>query len=204
MLPASYTTPAAAILAVGGLLSCFLGFRLFRLVLGLYGFFFGAWLATSMMGTSSMWALIVAAVAGGVIGAILMVAAYFLGVGLIGAGLAALALNTGWHLFAAGDPPLLALVIVCVVGALVALSVVRYVVILGTSLAGSWTLIVGGLALVGNRAAMHAASAGDVWILYPLDPQPGRWWMLPLWILLSIVGVAVQLATTSKTGARKK
>ena len=30
MLPASYATPAAAVFAIGGLLACFAGFKLFR------------------------------------------------------------------------------------------------------------------------------------------------------------------------------
>jgi hypothetical protein len=84
------------------------------------------------------------------------------------------------------------------------LSVVRYVVIFGTAIAGAWTVIIGSLALAGQSAALHAASAGDVWILYPLDPLPSRWWHTLAWIALSIAGVVVQLATTKGGGARKK
>ena len=143
MLPARYAAPAALVLTVGGLISCFAGYRLFRVVLGLYGFFLGAMLTTSTMGTSNMWYLVLAAVVGGLIGALLMVAAYFIGVGLIGAGLAALALNALWRVVGGGDPPTLVLVLVCVLGALAALSVVRYVVVFGTAIAGAWTTIVG-------------------------------------------------------------
>lgn len=202
MLPASYATPTAAILTLGGLLACFAGYRLFRFVLGLYGFFLGAFAATHLTVTSGTWTLVVAALAGGVLGAILMVVAYFIGVGLVGAGLAALAINLVWRVIG-GQPPTWLLVVVCVVGALAALSVVRYVVIFGTAIAGAWTVIIGALALAGQSAALHAASAGDVWILYPLDPLPSRWWHTLAWIALSIAGVVVQLATT-KGGARKK
>src|SRR5690554_3162283 len=104
MLPASYATPAAAVLALGGLLACFAGYRLFRIVLGIYGLILGAFVTTSMMGSSSVWTLAIAAVVGGVLGAALMIAAYFIGVGLIGAGLAALALHLGWRLVG-GEPP---------------------------------------------------------------------------------------------------
>jgi hypothetical protein len=203
MLPAQYATPTAAVLVLGGVLACFAGYRLFRFVLGLYGFILGAVITTQMMGTSSTWALVVAALAGGVVGALLMVVAYFMGVGLVGAGLAALAVNVVWR-FIGGQPPTWLLVVVCVVGALAALSVMRLVVIFGTAIAGAWTLIVGGLALVGDRAALHAASAGDVWILYPLDPLPSRWWHTALWVGLSVAGVVAQLATTKAGGARKK
>jgi hypothetical protein len=187
MLPASYATPAAAVLALGGLLACFAGYRLFRLVLGMYGLIVGAMVTTSWMGASSTWTLVIAAVVGGILGAGLMIAAYFVGVGLIGAGLAALALNLGWR-FVGGEPPTLVLVIACVLGALGALSVVRYVVV----------------ALMGDRDALRAASAGDVWVFYPLDPLPDRWWYTVIWVALSVVGVVVQLATTNKGGGRKK
>jgi hypothetical protein len=203
MLPASYATPAAAVLALGGLLACFAGYRLFRIVLGIYGFIVGAFLTTSWIGASSIWTLAVAAIVGGVVGAALMIAAYFIGVGLIGAGLAALVLNLGWR-FIGGEPPTVVLVIACVLGALGALSVVRWVVIAGTAIAGAWTLIVGAVALMGDRSALRAASAGDVWVFYPLDPLPDRWWYTVLWVALSVVGAAVQLTTTGRSGGRRK
>lgn len=202
MLPLSYGSFAAGVLAAGGLLSCFAGYRLFRLVLGIYGLILGAFVTTSVMGTSNMWALVVAAVAGGLVGAVLMVAAYFMGVGFIGAGLAALLLNLAWRAIG-GDPPTWLLVVVCVAGALAALSAVRYVVVFGTAIAGAWTFIVGALALAGNPSAQRAAAAGDVWILYPLGPNPGEGWQVAAWFGLAVAGVVVQLATTKKGGARK-
>ena len=56
---------------------------------------------------------------------------------------------------------------------------------------------------MGNQAALRAAAAGDVWILYPLDPMPGRWWHTATWIGLSIAGVLVQMATTKGGGAKR-
>jgi hypothetical protein len=203
MLPAAYATPAAVVLALGGLLACFAGYRLFRLVLGIYGFLLGAFIATSIVGTASTWALVVAALAGGVAGALLMLVAYFTGVGLVGAGLAAVALNVGWRLVG-GDPPTWLLVIVCVLGALGALSIARMVVIFGTSLAGAWTLMLGAMALMGDGTALAAALDGDVWILYPLDPAAqGRWWPTIIWLLIAFAGIIVQLAT-SRRGSRSR
>jgi hypothetical protein len=192
--------PAAGVLAVGGLLACLAGYRLFRVVLGLYGFIIGAVLTTAFMGgTSSTWTLVLSAVVGGILGAGLMIAAYFVGVGLIGAGLGALGLNITWHYLAGTpEPPPWLLALVAVIGALSALSMVRYVVIIGTALAGSWTTIVGVLALVGEPAALKAASAGNVWVLYPLDPSPIRWWLPLAWIGLALFGAIVQLAISSK------
>ena len=203
MLPASYATPAAAVLALGGLLACFAGYRLFRVVLGMYGLILGAMVTSSWMGASSTWTLVLAAAVGGILGALLMIAAYFVGVGLIGAGLAALGINLIWRAIG-GEPPTVVLVIGCVLGALGALSVVRYVVIAGTAIAGAWTLIVGVVALLGDRDALRAASAGDVWVFYPLNPIPDRWWYTVLWVALSVAGMVVQHLTTNRGGGRKR
>ena len=203
MIPASYTTAAAALFAVGGLVTCFAGYRLFRIVLALYGFMLGAMVGSSIPDPgSSTWALAMAGLAGGLVGALVMVFGYFVGVGLVGAGLAALALNFGWRLIG-GEPPTLVLVIVCVIGAILALNVQRYVVIFGTAIAGAWTALVGGLALFGNPAALKAASATNVWVVYPMNLVPGGWGVTLLWFALALAGVIVQLSTTSKTGKRK-
>jgi len=193
---------AAIIFALGGVFSCFAGYRLFRFVLGLNGFIAGVFVTTSLMGPgSSKFAIVLAAIVGGVLGAVLMVAAYFVGVGLIGAALSALILNAGWHaLGRPGDPPVVVLVLICVLGALAALSVQRYVIIIGTALSGAWMMLLGILALVGDDAARRATTATDVQILYPLNPLPGRWWLTLVWFGLAVAGAITQLATTSKTG----
>jgi len=203
MIPASYTTLAAVVFVVGGLLTCFAGFRLFRIVLALYGFFAGAMIGSHMTDPGNTWSVAMYGLVGGVVGAAVMVVAYFVGVGLIGAGLAALVLNVAWKAIG-GEPPTIVLVIVCVVGAVLALNVVRYVVIFGSAIAGSWTALVGGLALMGNPTALKAASAPGIWVVYPVDMVPHQWWVMGLWFLLVIAGAAVQLSTTTKTGSKKR
>lgn len=203
MIPAPYTTIAAAIFLIGGLVTCFAGFRLFRVVLAIYGFYLGAMVASGMTDPSNTWAVAMYGLVGGIAGAILMVVAYFVGVGLVGAGLAAVAVNSIWKVIG-GDPPTLVLIIACVIGAILALNVVRYVVIFGSAIGGSWTAIVGGLALMGNASSLKAASAPGVWVVYPIDMLPRTGWVYALWIGGTLAGVIVQLATTKKTGAKRK
>ena len=202
MLPIAYATPAAIVFVLGGFLACFAGFRLFRVVLGINGFILGALITTSVMGTSSMWALAVAGLVGGLLGAILMVVAYFAGVAIVGAGVGTLAVHLAWTPFHA-DPPWYAVIVAAILGALGALAVTRYMIIVGTAFGGSWMLIVGALALAGNKAAAQAANEGSVWLVYPLDPAPGKWWVWVAWIALSIVGVVTQLLIKGKTKKRK-
>ena len=64
-MPQSYELPAALLLLVGGALACFAGYRLFRIVLGIYGFIAGAMFASSMVGAAHTVGMIVAALVGG-------------------------------------------------------------------------------------------------------------------------------------------
>src|SRR6185503_4792568 len=89
MLPASYQLPAAALLLAGGIVSCFFGYRLFRTVLAIFGFIFGGMIASSVFGVSDTTLMLVAWIAGGLVGAFILIVAYFVGVALTGAALGA-------------------------------------------------------------------------------------------------------------------
>jgi len=197
MLPTAYATPTAVLFLIGGALACFAGYRLFRWVLGINGFIVGALVATSVMSASNTWTLAVAAIVGGVVGAVLMIAAYFVGVAIVGAGVGAMAVHLGWSLVHA-EPPFWAVMLAAILGALGALAITRYMIIVGTAFGGAWMLIIGWFALTGDRAAAKAASAGNAWIVYPLDPAPGVWWMWIAWFALGVVGAVVQLFTKGK------
>jgi len=67
MLPHSYELPAAILIVLGGTLACFAGYRLFKVVLGIYGFVLGAMLASSVMGISNHAGMLLAALIGSVI-----------------------------------------------------------------------------------------------------------------------------------------
>jgi len=199
MLPHSYELPAAILLVLGGALSCFAGYRLFKIVLGIYGFVLGAMLASSTMGVTNSTGMIVASLVGGVCGALLLMFAYFIGIALGGAGLVELVAHVGWSTIGrTGDPPALAVVVLSIVGSVGAMFLQRYVIVVATAFGGAWTVIVGGLAIAGDRGAARAATAGDVWILYPTSPAPGQRWVPVAWIALGLIGTAVQLITTGR------
>ena len=203
MIPAAYAMPVAAILAISGAVACFAGYRLFRIVLGVYGFILGAMITSSVMGTANVWALVLAAGVGGLLGAGLMIAAYFVGVGLVGAGLASLVLHLVWRAIG-GEPPTALLVVMAVLGALGALSIARQVVVFGTALAGSWTLIVGVLALAGDRFNGISVTPENIWVVYGTGPLPGNWWVTGAWVVLAMAGAVVQMTTTTRGGKSKK
>jgi Domain of unknown function (DUF4203) len=197
MLPASFQTPAAIILVLGGLLSCFAGYRVFRVVLGFFGFVLGALLTSSIMGTDQTVWMIVAAVVGGIVGALILVAAYFVGVALIGAGVGALLVNLIWASLGR-EPHIVIVILFAIAGALAALALQRYVIIVATGFGGAWTTIVGALALMGDKLAGEAAARNNVWLAYPMNPAPGQRWVIGAWLVLGLVGVIVQLGITAK------
>jgi hypothetical protein len=196
VLPASFQAPAAIILLIGGLLACFAGYRIFRIVLGIYGFIGGALLASNIVGTGNTMLMIGAAILGGAVGALILIAAYFIGVALIGALLGAVLANVLWA--AAGREPHIAIVIIlAIIGALAALALQRYVIITATAFGGAQTVVVGASALMGSRAAAEAA-ARTVYSVYPLNPAPGTYVDAVVALVLGVAGLAVQLLVTAK------
>ncbi len=200
MLPLTLQIPAAVFLVLGGAVACFAGYRFFRIVLGLYGFVLGALLATTVAGAGSTSSLVLWAVVGGIAGALVLNLAYFFGVVLVGAAVGAMAVTLLWSR-ASGDPHVLIVVAFAGVGALAAMWLQRYVLVTGTAFGGAWTLLVGVLALMGDVAAQAATAASGVWVVYPLDPAPGRGWVPVAWLALGAVGMFVQLR---KAGPRIK
>jgi hypothetical protein len=196
MLPHSYELPAALALVVGGTVACFAGYRLFRIVLAIDGFIAGAWLASSTMGSGNAAGMLMAALVGGIIGAVVLFFAYFVGIALAGAGLGAFIAHMAWNRTLTTDPPVLIVVLFAAMGTIVALMLQRYVIIVTTAFSGAWTVIVGALALA-DRGSTRVASASEVWILYPFAASEAPW--VPIaWIVLGLIGTAVQLGVTGR------
>jgi hypothetical protein len=200
MLPSSLGFPAAVVLIIGGAIACFAGYRFFRAVLAIYGFILGALMASSMMGVNNSIGMIVAALVGGVVGAVILVLAYFVGIALVGAGLGALIAHQVWYWVRPGDPPALIVIAAALVGAVLAMVVQRYVIIVGTAFGGAWTMIVGLMNAMSTRGITRLSSPTEVWILYP-QAAPGERWAPLAWLALGLIGVAVQLGYT---GPRRK
>jgi len=193
MLPGSFQVPAAVILVVGGLCSCFAGYRIFRFVLAFFGFVFGALFVSSAMGSDQTLWMIGASLLGGLLGALKLFAAYFVGVALIGAGMGAGLAMVLWA--AAGrEPGIIPVVILAVLGAIGALWVQRHVIIVATAFAGAQTDVVGAAELM-TRGATTSRSTFHV---YPFDPLPGTRWDLVAFVVLAALGLVVQLRTSSK------
>jgi Domain of unknown function (DUF4203) len=197
MLPGSFQMPAAVILLLGGLCSCFAGYRIFRFVLAFFGFVVGVLFVSSAMGSDQTLWMIGASLVGGLIGAVVLFAAYFVGVALIGAGLGA---GLAMVLWAALDrePGIIPVIILAVLGAIGALWAQRHVIIVATAFAGAQTAVVGAAELMtGRRTATR-----DMFHVYLLDPLPNTRWDLVAFVVLAALGLVFQLR--SGGGRQKK
>jgi hypothetical protein len=201
MLPRAYGFPASILLILAGAIACFAGYRLFRVVLGIYGFILGAAIASSTMGSSNTVGMLVGALVGGIVGALILTMAYFVGIGLVGAGLGVLIGQTIWSAVAAGDPPVAGVVVVALAGAIGAMWLQRYVIIVGTAFGGAWVMVIGAVNALATRGITKGAAATDVWILYP-SAVPSERWIPVAWIAVGLMGLAIQLMTTSAKGRR--
>jgi uncharacterized protein DUF4203 len=197
MLPQTYALPGALLLVLGGALACVAGHRLFKTVLAVYGFIFGALIASSVMGASNTSGMVIGALVGGGIGAVVMSLAWFVGVAIVGAGMGALLAHLVWSQIGTSDPPAIAVVAASVVGAVAATMLQRYVIIVGTAFGGAWTVIVGVLNAI-EATSGKPPNAEGVWILYPLTPAAGARWVPVAWLVLGMFGTVVQLAVTSR------
>jgi hypothetical protein len=192
------TRPAIALVLIAlGLISCFAGYRLFRVLLALYGFALGAGLgavmASSFAGEQLLLTLAGAAI-GGLAGAVLMVVLYF--VGVFGMGAVAGALLVNLLAGAVGfDIPIVLLFVVAPIGGLLAMLLQRVAIVLATALAGAWAVIGVGAALVGGPSVPLTTVYGRPGIWHGADlPYLGS---LILWLALAAAGTLVQLLTTA-------
>jgi hypothetical protein len=184
----------------GGVVTCFAGYRLFRFVLGAYGFILGSLVGSSLAGAAAgTWVVVASAIAGGVVGSLILVVGYFVGVALVGAGTAALLLNVIWTPLR-GEPHWALVGVTAAIGAFLAIRFQRFVIVAATAFGGAWTVLVGLAALMAGKGAKAAAAVTDIWVVYPGTAVSSTAWALVAWIVISLIGMYVQF----HTGGRKK
>jgi hypothetical protein len=196
LIPTSFQLPALALLILGGLIAWAAGYRLFRFVLTIFGFYIGALAATAVLGPSDRTMLIFAALGGGAVGALIMFFGYFVGVALVGAGIGALSVHMVWSRLGS-DPHAFVVILAAVAGAAAAMALQRYVIIIATAFAGGWTMLWGGINVMDSTSKLDRLP--EVWMPYPLDLSPGRRWVLATWAVVGLVGVFVQLRFTARS-----
>src|SRR6185503_18056042 len=100
----------------------------------------------------------------------------------------AMVADTIWASFGR-EPGLIPVIVLAILGALAAMTMQRYVIIVSTAF--------GGAQLMDNRA-IAGTTVRSVYRVYPLDPLPTTKWDLVLWLILGIAGLVVQIMITAK------
>ena len=196
MMPAAYQTPAAIALVDRRCGLVFLRLPRLRVVLSFFGFILGGAMASSLVGPSDTTWMIGAWLVGGLIGMALLYAGYYVGVALSGAAIGAVLSHLAFQRERSGPTAFLIVLLASIVGAVGSMFLQKHVIVVFTAFGGAWTVILGAMALLGTRAAMAAAAAGNVWDIYPLNPAPGQQWLPYAWVILGIIGSATQLGWT--------
>jgi Domain of unknown function (DUF4203) len=174
-----------------GVLACFGGYRLLKLLLGIVGFAAGAaggWAAGSYLAPGHTGIALACAVAGGIFCAVLCIWLFLVGIFVLGASagvVAAAALCGG-----TGQPaqPLLLLIVALVFGVL-ALLLQKLMIIVSTAFCGSY-LVTAGL--------WHFVTAGQspvpLWFNHLKPGSAGLlgWAALVFWLLLALIGARFQ------------
>ncbi len=129
---------------VFGAVQCFFGYRIFKIVLGMMGFLFGGVLA-SIIGyavSQEVAVAVISGLVGGFIGAVLMVALYFVGIFLIGALFGGILAGV---LFAAAQtsPEPAVLIVAAVFAGIIALVFQKFIIIVSTAFNGAWAVVSG-------------------------------------------------------------
>ncbi|HEY4032657.1 MAG TPA: DUF4203 domain-containing protein [Ktedonobacteraceae bacterium] len=198
----SFRLLAVGILAlVIGTALCFAGYRAFRALIAIWGFFAGFLLTVQAVGVYSEGHFLVSI--GGlaiafVVGLILAALAYYLYVAAVvilsasvgfwvGTGIM-MALGYGNH----STPALIAGLICAVAMAVLtlALDLTKFLIVISTSLGGASSIIAGILLLLG-KIPLEALSFGMVGAII----SSSQLWGL-VWLVLAIVGIIVQLSST--------
>jgi hypothetical protein len=179
-----------------GLLNCFFGYRIFKFMVGLFGFalgaFAGALIAGAVTDGQLLWVAL-AALIGGMLGAGLMLLFYFVGVFVAGAAVGAVLVGAIGAGLDVTMPPVVVIIVAIVVG-IIALILQRVVIILSTAFSGAWAAVMGGVWLAVGRDLS----------LVDLVGRPNAWQqadvpvavVLIAWVVLGIVGTVVQFGTT--------
>lgn len=179
-------------IAVGllGILECFFGYRVFRIVLMILGFLIGAGLAVTFLHSDQTIVMILIAVVGGLIGAFIFSFLYFVGTfvaGLLFGAAVGIVLAQTVHLSPTATT--IAIVIGAVLGGLLGFILAKYVIMLSTAFTGAAQIVYAVLILFLNppRPSLDSLARNESLIVSGAI------------LVLAAVGFLVQFSTDHRT-----
>ena len=171
-----------------GVVQCFFGYRLFKIIIGIIGFIIGGVLAGKL--TFFLYpetaVVIIAGLIGGLLGAAAILTFYYVGIFLIGTIFGGI-VGSFFCSVAGVDPIPVVLIISAAIAGMVALWVQKYMIVASTAFGGSW-LIISGIAYF-VTGAKHPAEVEHL-----LESSGNLYFIIFIcWIALGILGLLAQL-----------
>ena len=173
-----------------GVLTCFAGYRLFRVILGVWGFVGGAVIGASLAQGLGVDLIVKMgmAILGGIAGAVLVSVLYVVGVFLFGAGFGLVLASTIQDVLHLAISPWPLLLLLGLLGGVAALVLQKPLIALFTAFGGAWVVV---------------AASGALVLGCPLESfpthclRPSRAALLALvpWLVLGLIGFATQVRT---------
>jgi hypothetical protein len=192
------------ILILAGVLSCFWGYRIFKVVLGILGFLLGAYLAAYFVygwsGGNEIFTII-AAIVGGIIGGSLITFLYFVGIfalGACGAWILAVMITSG----SGHEIHLVVMIILAAIGGVLALVFQKLIIILSTSFSGSLCVFSGIYFIAdGGFSSIHVIQDPRILLGYIEEVSPVTF---ILWLILAVAGVIFQYRSAGRRKIREE
>ena len=182
-----------------GMICCFLGYKAFKFVLGIFGFVAGLFIGNILVVTFFefdglvMWIIVIV---GGILGAGLSVSLYFFGIfvtGAVAGGLLGSVISTEVTV-----EPIIVILVMGLIFGILALVVQKLIIIVSTALAGAWMAVSGGAYFLGGfNVFRFFQEPSSAW-----ESFRGREVLLIGWLLLSGLGMLVQFR--SRTREKRK
>lgn len=177
---------------VAGVLLCFFGYRILKVSLGLMGFILGAyggWQAGLAIFHGSTGTALVCALIGGIIGMLLCLLVFLLGVFCVGAAagtaIAGAVLSGGGH-----QVPAIVLIALPIAFGIIALIAQKFMIAVSTAFSGAYLITAGIWPFVAE-----GKNAQEIWLHPAQVPASGTltYGSLAVWLILALVGISVQL-----------
>ena len=180
---------SAIVLGMLGFVQCFFGYRFFRIILAVLGFFIGMGIGASLVANAQPVVVVLVSLICGAIGAILFYYLYFIGTFLAGIALgSSLAAVLIANFDVTPNTTTIVIVLGAVIGGILGILLSKYIIMLATAFTGSAELVYAVLLLFARVPAVSSVSAIEFNLTHTTTP------LVTLAILaLAIVGFVVQL-----------
>jgi len=199
-------TGVAIGLLVFGVLNCFFGYPLFRVLLGIFAGIAGGLLSFSLSFQffgADLPAAAITGVTAAVLCAIVLFQLYYVSVFIIGSGLGVFLASTATNMLGYGQVPL-AMAISGVVAGLLALVIQKAVIILATALFGALYAVMGFAQLIGAGIDLEKLRSDPTNIVDWRNPDTKLYIMAGCVVVLAIAGIVVQYLILRKVRRRKE